>query len=61
MVWTDPQATDNSKELPKTMCNVESGSQFQTGETEVTCQAVDSSGNRANCTFDVQVRGNDNT
>ena len=60
MIWTDPQATDNSKEMPKITCNAESGSQFQIGNTQVHCQAVDPTGNRATCTFDVQIKGDEN-
>ena len=51
--WTDPQVTDNSGQIPTIVCDVESGSQFGIDETEVTCQAVDPTGNRATCTFTV--------
>ena len=58
VVWTDPQVTDNSGRIPTTTCDTESGSQFGIGETEVTCQAVDSTGNQAMCMFTVEIKGN---
>ena len=45
VVYTDPQVNDNSGQIPRITCDVESGSHFGIGETEVTCQAVDSAGN----------------
>ena len=57
MVWADPQANDNSGQIPTTTCDPESGSQFEIGETEVTCQAVDPSGNQATCTFTAKSKG----
>ena len=58
--WTDPQVTDNSGQNLTTTCDAESGSQFGIGETEVTCQAVDPTGNQATCTCTVNVKGNEN-
>ena len=57
VVYTDPQATDNSGQIPTITCDAESGSQFWIGETEVTCQAVDPTGNQATCTFTVKIKG----
>ena len=57
VVWTDPQVTDNSGEIPTMTCDADSGSQFRIGETEVTCQAVDPTGNQATCTFTVEIEG----
>ena len=57
VVWTDPQVTDNSAQFCTITCNVESESQFEIGETEVICQAVDLSGNRGVCSFAVVVLG----
>ena len=57
VVWSDPQVIDNSGHLPTVTCNVESGSQFEIGETEVICQAVDVGGNRGACSFNVIVTG----
>ena len=56
-VWADPQATDNSGITPNVTCSVESGSQFQIGQTEVVCEARDPSGNQADCTFIIEVIG----
>ena len=56
-VWTDLQATDNSRIAPTVTCSLESGSQFEIGQTEVECDAQDSSGNQANCTFIIEVMG----
>ena len=50
-------AKDNSKVPPIVTCSADSGSQFEIGETEVTCKAVDLAGNQANCSFTVNVRG----
>ena len=55
--WTDPQVTDNSGQIPTITCDAESGSQFGIGEAEVTCQAVDPTGNQATCTFTVKIKG----
>ena len=57
-VWADPQVTDNSGQIPTITCDAESGSQFEIGETEVICQAVDPAGNQATCTFTVEIKGN---
>ena len=59
MVWTDPTASDNSKQTPTVTCSVESASQFEIGETEVICEALDASGNLATCSFKVDVKGNE--
>ena len=58
--WTDPQVTDNSGQISTITCDAESESQFGIGETEVTCQVVDPTGNQATCTFTVNVKGNGN-
>ena len=55
--WTKPEATDNSIQNPTVTCSKESGSQFETGTTVVTCIAFDSAGNQANCSFTVQIKG----
>ena len=51
---------DNSGQIPTMTCDAESGSQFEIGETKVTCQAVDPTGNQATCMFIVKIEGNDN-
>ena len=60
VVWTDPQVTDNSGQIPTITCDAKSGSQFRIGETEVIYQAVDPAGNLATCTFTVKIEGNGN-
>ena len=60
LVWTDPQVTENSGQIPTITCDAESGSQFRIGETEVICQAQDPTGNQATCTFTVTIEGNVN-
>ena len=57
VVWTEPQATDNSGEQTNITCNAKSGSQFEIGETEVVCNARDPSGNEAVCSFIIKVKG----
>ena len=57
VVWTDPQVTDNSGQVPTITCDAESGSQFGIGETEVTCQVVDPAGDQAMCMFTVSIYG----
>ena len=57
VVWTYPVATDNSKLTPTVTCNAQNGSQFEIGETEVMCQAVDQGGNHATCSFIIEVLG----
>ena len=56
--WSDPEATDNSGQNSTFTCSVESGSRFEIGQTEVTCQASDPYGNQANCSFTVEIQGN---
>ena len=56
--WTNPIATDNSRQHPTVTCEAESGSQFGIGETKVICEAVDVAGNRATCVFTVNIQGN---
>ena len=53
--YTNPVATDNCAPPPAVTCNPASGSMFPVGKTMVTCTATDSSGNRATCTFPLNV------
>ena len=55
--WAEPDASDNSGQRPYVWCSMDSGSQFEIGKTEVFCQARDGVGNRAECTFTVQIKG----
>ena len=57
VIWTGPQANDNSGHPPSVTCSLASGSQFEMGKTEVTCEARDPSGNKALCAFVIEVRG----
>ena len=59
VTWIRPEATDNAGIIPTLNCNIESGSDFEIGSTEVICHALDSAGNQATCKFTVQVEGND--
>lgn len=51
----DVKAVDNCDPDPVVTCDPASGSTFPLGETLVTCTAVDSAGNSAECTFTVTV------
>ena len=55
-VWKDPIVSDNSGIVSVT-CDAQSGVTLTIGETTVTCEAVDGSGNRAQCSFQVIVKG----
>jgi len=54
ITYANPAVTDNCPGAMVT-CNPPSGSTFATGTTTVTCIATDSSGNTANCSFQVSV------
>jgi HYR domain/Secretion system C-terminal sorting domain len=56
-----PSATDNCDANPKVTSNKQSGDCFPIGTTEVTCTAVDKSGNQSSCSFKVIVKTNDVT
>ena len=56
-VWRQPIATDNSDKEPDVTCNPKSGTRFPIGKTIVNCTAADSSGNKAECNFFVDVEG----
>ena len=55
--WEDSKASDNSESV-SVICNPPSGANFTIGRTSVTCEAVDGSGNKAECSFQVYVTGN---
>ena len=55
--WEDPFASDNSGNVSVT-CDPPSGTDFPIGQTTITCEAADGSGNRAECSFPVSVTGN---
>ena len=57
VTWEPPTASDNSLETLNVTCNPESGSDFKIGLTAVICEATDSSGNAATCSFHVEIRG----
>ena len=56
VIWEDPLASDNSGNV-SVACDPPSGTNFAIGETVVICEAADSSGNKAQCYFDVNVTG----
>ena len=53
----NPIVSDNSGQSLNVSCNVESGSEFDIGQTDVICEVYDSSGNQARCNFTVEVKG----
>ena len=55
--WQKPTTTDNSGDIVNITCSPESGTEFTIGQTNVTCEAVDMSGNRAACSFNVSITG----
>ena len=57
VTWTNVTAADNADPNPELGCAPESGGQFSIGVTEVECEAIDSSGNKAACQFTVNVIG----
>ena len=56
VVYQPPTAIDNSGEVTIT-CNPPTKSEFDMGQTTVTCIARDSSGNNDTCEFVVHVKG----
>jgi hypothetical protein len=50
-------ATDNVDPNPVVSCDPASGSMFPIGDTQVTCNAIDASGNSSTATFWVHVKG----
>jgi HYR domain len=56
--YTTPTATDNCDPNPAVTCAPASGSTFPAGTTTVTCTAMDTSGNKAPCSFTVAVTDN---
>ena len=49
--------SDNSGQYLNVSCSIESGSEFDIGQTDVICAAYDPAGNQAICNFTVEVRG----
>ena len=56
-VWEHPSANDNSGDKPNVTCNLISGNKFTIGQTLVSCEAVDNSGNNNTCSFKIIVKG----
>ena len=56
VTWNGPIAEDNSGDISIT-CDPASGTNFDIGQTTVTCNAVDGSGNEIICHFQVNVTG----
>ena len=57
VIWEDPITLDNSGNV-SVSCDPPSGTDFPIGKKPITCEAVDGSGNRAECSFIVTVIGN---
>ena len=57
VVWNGPKASDNSGNVSRVICDPQSGTNFTIGQTNVICEAVDDSGNKAACYFQVNVNG----
>ena len=57
VMWDDPTASDNSGNVTHVTCDPMSGTNFTIGQTRVACEAVDGSGNDAECSFTVNVTG----
>ena len=55
VLWTEPTATDNSGVVNLASRSRAPGSFFVVGNTQVTYVFVDGNGNRATCTFAVNV------
>lgn len=55
--WTEPVATDNLGDAPSLTSNYKPPQRFSQGTHVVTYTALDQSGNRATCTFAVEVLG----
>ena len=59
LTWTTPKASDNSGIVSEVSCNHQSGTNFTIGVKVVTCIAVDGSGNKAECNFQINVTVSD--
>ncbi|XP_033096376.1 hyalin-like [Anneissia japonica] len=57
VTWSDPIVRDNVDSGLSATCSPSSGSSFNVGETDVTCSAVDTDGNKASCSFSVNITG----
>ena len=55
--WQEATVSDNSREVVKVSCLPPAGSNFTIGQTEVVCDAVDKSGNKGSCGFNVTIIG----
>ena len=56
-IWESPIVTDNSEDEVDIVCHPPSGTNVSIGQTQITCEAVDGSGNKAGCNFQVNLRG----
>ncbi|XP_071953150.1 uncharacterized protein [Antedon mediterranea] len=59
VTWDDPIVIDNVDTGLSATCNPPSGSLFNIGSTDVTCNAMDTAGNTGICVFKVTVNDND--
>ena len=59
--WTEPAANDNSGILPAVTSNHQPPQRFNQGTHLITYTAVDQSGNKATCSFTIDVIGKTDT
>ena len=57
VTWEKPTAIDNSGDILNVTCNPPSGTSIPLGQTSVTCEAIDKSGNAASCQIRVNITG----
>ena len=57
VMWEDPPVTDNSDQVVNVFCDPPSGSSVAIGPTLVTCMAIDGSGNKVICHFEIEIQG----
>ena len=57
VVWKDPSTVDTNGKDFELICMPPSGSEFQIGETEVTCLAVEEDKEELTCTFVITING----
>ncbi|XP_071961245.1 hyalin-like [Antedon mediterranea] len=55
VTWDDPSVTDNVDTGLSATCTPPSGSSFYIGSTDVTCSAMDTTGNTGSCVFTVTI------
>ena len=61
VTWNKTLCSDNSNEDISSECTSRSGDEFDLGNTTVTCNCIDDSGNMGQCSFRIMVEGRYNT